>query len=280
MRVRDTGVDWWGQTAPDPARLYVVNAAHIDGPGIFVGAVDAMLQPVWQQNHYGECRIDAADVIGGIAIDGGNVFYAANYHTGTGVHLPFASGVYAFDGAAGTMRWTHATTPSSTVSVGDGHVYLVENGDTLVARNQSAGAVAWMATVSGAGSQAPVLAAGRVIVAASAGVIAFDAQTGSPAWTAAMIAATEAPSTISFTGGCDGLVAVGGPVLTSMAAALGSNSLVVTARDGIHVLSLADGTDRWHGAIAGSMGSLHDPVPIGNVVYVTDSSGLLALRSM
>jgi hypothetical protein len=280
MRVRDTGVDWWGQTAPDPARLYVVNAAHIDGPGLFVGAVDMMLQPAWQANQYGMCRIDATDLNGAIAVDGGTLFYAPKYTTGMGVHLPFDTGVYAFDGAAGTMRWSQTTTPSSTVSAGDGHVYLVENANTLVARNQSDGRVAWMATVMGAGTQAPVLAAGRVIVAGSAGVMAFDAATGMPAWTAAMISASEPPTTTSFTGGCAGLVSVGGPILTSMAAALGSNTLIVTARDGVHVLSLTDGTDRWHGAIAGAMGAVHDPVPIGNVVYVTDSMGLMALRSM
>jgi len=104
---------------------------------------------------------------------------------------------------------------------------------------------------------------GGVIIGAGAGVEAHDATTGRVVWT----------STVQQDG--YGLV-------TGMCAALGSNTLVVTANDGVHILNLANGADLWHGAIAGAQGTVSDPVIVndparGATVYVTDNRGVIAL---
>jgi hypothetical protein len=65
-------------------------------------------------------------------------------------------------------------------------------------------------------------------------------------------------------------------VLTTIAAALGSGTLVVTASDGIHVVKLS-GEEVVKGAVDKAVGSVRNPVIVGNRVYVIDSSGLLAL---
>ena len=65
----------------------------------------------------------------------------------------------------------------------------------------------------------------------------------------------------------------------TLAAALGSDTLVVTATDGIHLLSLATGMETWKGMPAQAMGSVSNPVVVGNMVYVVDTSGLLALTA-
>ena len=180
----------------------------------------------------------------------------------------------------GTMRWARALTPSSAISAGDGHVYLIEDGMRLVARNQSDGTVDWMATVPGASVQAPVLAGSLVVVAGASGITAYRAVGGAMAWTST-VRATAVRSINTFRGGCAGLVMEGGPIETTMAAAMGSGTLVVTdAMGGITVLGLADGAMRWHGAVSGATGTLHDPVLVGDTVYVLDGDGLISLRAM
>lgn len=277
-----SGVDWWGQIAPDAARLYAVNNAHIDGPDLLVGAFDASASGIWTQYNSTSthCRIDAADLDGAIALDGGNLFQAARYVAGSGVTLDFDSGVYAFDAATGSGLWSQATTPRSALSAGAGQVYLVEDPNLLVARAQSDGQVVWWVPVTGVGPQAPVLAAGLVIVGTFSGVAAFDAASGGPRWSASLSGgAAGSTYTQSFSGGCAGPLSEGGAVRTTLAAALGSNTLVVTAGDGIHILSLDDGSERWSGAVDQAVGAVHDPILVGNTVYVIDSGGLLSLTS-
>ncbi len=73
----------------------------------------------------------------------------------------------------------------------------------------------------------------------------------------------------------------GTPVATTtLAAAAGSGTLVVTAVDGVHVLSLAAGTDTWHGMPAQAMGQIKNPVIVGHTVYAIDGGGLLSLQAM
>jgi hypothetical protein len=276
----DDGVDNWGATAPGDQRLYANNTSHIDGAEIYVGAYDDQAKQLWAKNTYGQCRIDAADGTGGIAIEGGVLFYAPRYAAGQNVVLGFSSGVYAFDGASGADKWFQPTTPASTISVGGGRVYLVEgdNGATkLVARNQSDGAVAWSADVSGASAQAPVLALGKVITASASGVVAFDAASGQSAWTANVQGAAVALGTLTFSGGCAGNVPQSIHPQTSMAAALGSSTIVVAAFDGLHVLSIADGSEAWKGAVPQASGLARNPVLVGKRVFVTDATGLVAL---
>jgi PQQ-like domain len=286
MKTQGTGVDYWGQTVEDGGRLYAVNSSHVDGPGIFVGAFDAQAKQLWAANQYGMCRIDASDIANGIAADQGTLFYAASYSPGMGVMLPFASGLYAFEGATGNQKWTQPTTPTSAVSAGGGLVYLSEQG-TLVARKQSDGSIAWMGSAKGTGSQAPVIVGSLVIVATDTGVSAFDAQKGDSKWTAMIPGAAAHAFALGFSGGC-----VPGSSMwsansfgtavhtTSLAAAGGNNTLVVTAPDGVHLLSIADGSEQWKGMPAMAMGALGDPVIVDGVVYVMDQGGLLQLKGM
>jgi hypothetical protein len=88
----------------------------------------------------------------------------------------------------------------------------------------------------------------------------------------------------TYQGGTCGTVQIPvayGPT-TTIAAALGSRTLVVTAYDGIHVLALGTGVDLWHGRVTGIPGNVGNPVIVndpakGAVVYVEDGGKLYAL---
>jgi hypothetical protein len=268
-----TGVDWWGQTIPDGAGgVWFSNTAKSDGPGLFVGELDATAKATWKGNVQGtSCGDGLGEVMGGIAIDGGVLFYAPSYTEGGSVQPTYPSGVYAFDAASGAAKWNVATTPSSTISAGHGFVYLVESGK-VVARSQADGGVAWSQPLAGAGAQAPVLANDLVIAAGSAGVSAFDATTGAPAWSTPLTGAAAHAYTMNITNGCSGSQYLGAAIATSLAAAVPSDTLVVTASDGVHVLSLTTGTDEWNGAVPGAKHAVHDPVIVGKTLYVVDSA--------
>ncbi|GAC1540231.1 MAG: hypothetical protein NVS3B10_04930 [Polyangiales bacterium] len=126
--------------------------------------------------------------------------------------------------------------------------------------------------VSGVGAQAPALAGNLVVVGTQTGVLAFDAKSGAPAWTSKTTGAAAMPYLLSISNGCSGLQNEGAAIATSIAIATASNTVVVTAADGVHVLDLATGVEQWHGAVAGAKGAPHDPVVVGDVVYVLDSS--------
>jgi outer membrane protein assembly factor BamB len=267
-----TGVDWWGQSIPDASGgVWFVDTSKSDGPGLSVGQLDSAAKMAWQQNKQGTtCGDSLSDQMGGIALDGGVLFYAPFYVAGGSVQPTFKSGLYAFDAVTGAPKWNVATTPSSVISAGNGLVYGVEAG-ALVARGQSDGSSQWSKPLSGAGVQAPVLAAGLVIAASATGVSAFDATTGSPAWSTPITGAAAAPWVGTLTNGCAGSQNEGGAVATSIAAAVPSGTLVVTASDGVHVLSLTTGQDKWHGPVTGAVNAVHDPVLVGDMVYVVDS---------
>lgn len=270
----NTGVDWWGQTIPaQGGSVWFVTTSKSDGPGLFVGLIDAMAKVVWKANEQGtKCGDALSDVMGGIAVDGNVLFYAPSYKTGSMVQPTFASGVWAFDAATGgAPKWQVPSTPTSAVSAGNGNVYVVESSE-LVARKQADGSKAWSQAVMSPGAQAPVLANGLVIVGTATGVSAFDAKTGAPSWQAPMAGAAARAYTIDITNGCSGLQHLGAPIATTLAAALPSNTLVVTAADGVHVLSLSNGMEQWKGAVPGAKNPVHDPVLVGNTVYVIDSA--------
>ena len=267
-----TGVDWWGQTIADAAGgAWFVTTSKSDGPGLFVGEIDATAKVIWSQNKQGtQCGDSLGDKMGGIAIDGGVLFYAPQYSAGGSVQPTFASGVYAFDAASGSPKWNVATTPSSAISAGNGLVYVIES-NAIVARKATDGSVGWTNPLPGAGAQAPVLANGLAIAAGSAGVSAFDAKTGKPAWSTPLVGAAAQAYAMTITNGCAGSQNLGAAIATTMAAAVPSGTLVVTASDGVHVLSLADGHDTWNGKIPGAKYVVHDPVIVGSAVYVIDS---------
>lgn len=279
MRTATTGVDWWGQTIPSTSEFYLVNTSKSDGPGLFVAAMGDTAMTSWRQNVQGNmCGQSLADQLGAIALDGTMLFYAADYHTGSSTMPTFPSGLYAFDTTMmGHESWRVAAMPSSAISVGNGLIYGVEGGSALVARHQTDGSMAWTQPVSGAGVQAPVIANSRLIIATNAGIASFDAMTGAPGWNTPLPGAVSRAYSITITNGCGGSQPLGGAVMTTLAAALGSGTLVVTTATEVHVLSLSTGAETWHGMVPGAMGALHDPVVVGHNVYVIDSpAGLVA----
>ena len=267
-----TGVDWWGQTIADGAGgAWFVTTSKSDGPGLFVGEIDATAKVTWSQNKQGtNCGDSLGDKMGGIALDGSTLFYAPQYSTGGSVQPTFKSGLYAFDAKAGTPKWNVATTPSSTISAGNGLVYLIESG-AIVARKQTDGSVAWTQPLAGAGAQAPIVAGSIVLAASATAVASFDAKTGAPGWSTPITGAAAQAYSVVITNGCGGSQNLGAAIATTMAAAIPSGTLVVTASDGVHVLSLANGQDTWNGKIAGAKNTVHDPVIVGKTVYVVDS---------
>ncbi len=266
-----TGVDWWGQTIADTdGGVWFADTSKSDGPGLSVGEIDRTAKLIWQQNKQGTmCGQGLGDTLGGIAVDGGGLYYAPNYAAGA-VQPTFMSGLYAFDATSGMPKWNVDTTPANAISAGNGFVYLVEKGN-IVARKQTDGSVGWMQALAGAGAQAPVIASGLVIAAGTMGVSAFAAMTGQPAWSTPITGAAAQPFVGTITNGCAGSQMYGGAMATTLAAAIPSGTLVVTAPDGIHVLSLTMGQDLWHGPVMGATNTVHDPVLVGKNVYVVDS---------
>jgi hypothetical protein len=289
--VAGTGVDWWGQSIPTDTNLLLANTSKSDGPGLFVAAMDDMAHVVWKQNEQGTmCGQGFTDQTGGIALDGSTLFYAPLYASGSSQMPAFASGLYAFDnGNMGKALWNVATTPASAVSAGGGLVFLGESqggSAKLVARKQSDGSIAWSADVMGGlGVQAPLLAGGKVIVASNAGsVLAFDAKSGNPAWTAMVSGAAAYPNSTPISNGCSGLQPAQNLPTTTMAAALGSGTLIVVSNTQVSVLSLANGAVAWQGTPMGVTGyALVNPVVVGDRVYVVEKAStgggrLLALQ--
>jgi hypothetical protein len=279
------GVDTWGEILSDSNTLYYANDVQIDGPGVYAAAYDTAFKARWIANKFQSCRGLAAAMAGGLALSNGVLFYAPSYNVGlTTTVLPFASGVFAFNAATGARQAYHASTPFSRMSADDSRVYLIENQHTLVALAQSDLHVAWSATIANPGEQAPVLANGLVIVATSTDVEAYDAATGAKSWSSTTLSGVATHWYAGMQGGTCGYVQIPtayGPT-SSIAAALGSRTLVVTASDGIHILALATGVDLWQGRPAGVPGAVGNPVIVndparGAIVYVEDYGKLYAL---
>jgi hypothetical protein len=285
LSVHSNGVDTWGEILSDSSTLYYANDVQIDGPGVYAAAYDTAFKARWIANKFQSCRGSAAALAGGLALNNGVLFYAPSYNVGLSTTvLPFASGVFAFNAATGVRQAYHASTPYSRISADDARVYLIENQHTLVALAQGDLHVLWSATIANPGEQAPVLANGLVIVGTAAGVEAYDASTGAKRWSSAPLSGVAMHWYAGMQGGTCGYVQIPtayGPT-SSIAAALGSRTLVVTASDGIHILALATGANVWSGRPAGVPGIVGNPVIVndparGAVVYVEDYGKLYAL---
>ncbi|HMI56942.1 MAG TPA: PQQ-binding-like beta-propeller repeat protein [Gemmatimonadaceae bacterium] len=285
LSVHSNGVDTWGEILTDSSTLYFANDVQIDGPGIYAAAYDTAFKARWTANKFSSCRGAASAMAGGLALSNGVLFYAPTYTVGKpATVLPFASGVFALNSVTGAQVAYHASTPYSRVSADASRVYLIENQHTLVALAQSDLHVVWSATIASPGEQAPVVANGLVIVGTSTDVEAYNASTGAKSWSSAALTGAAAHLYSTYQGGNCGSVQI--PVIpassTTIAAALGSRTLVVTASDGVHILALGTGADLWHGRIAGIAGTASNPVivndPIrGAIVYVEDYGKLYAL---
>ena len=277
--VGSTGVDWWGQTIPTDKALLFSITSKSDGPGLFVGALDEKAMLLWKQNEQGTmCGQGFADQSGGIALDGTFLVYAPLYASGSATPPTLASGVYAFDSSAmGMPLWSVPTKPASAVSAGGGLVFLIESeGDPgtttkLVARKQTDGSVAWSTDAPNAGTQAPVLAGGSVLVATSSGILSVGRADGKAAWMNPVSAAAPGNST-PINNGCGGLQPLRNLPTTTLAVALGSGTLVAVQGADVTVISLATGTTAWTGKES-VMGSLVSPVIVGNRLYMVDQGG-------
>lgn len=289
-----SGVDWWGQTAADTSRFYVVTVTHGDGPGAFVGAWDPSKgQLLWKANQQGACQPAVGDENGGLAVDANVVYFAPRYEVGApggglladaGVQLMYPSGVYAFDAASGAKKWSVQTTPNSEISAANGHVYLVEPGPALVARSETDGSVAWSAPIQAmalaVSTSPPVLAAGLVIVATGDHVLAFDATTGKAAWSTMVQGAGQHAydqATVDFASCPHAQEPIAALAPTTLAAATSSNTLVVTGSDAISILSLSSGMVLGTYPLMG----VSDPVLVGDRVYVVSqqTEELIALQA-
>jgi hypothetical protein len=242
---------------------------------------------VWTQNSFATCRGSASTLAGGLALNNGTIFYAPQYTVGaTTTTLSFASGVYAFNATTGAKLAFQATTPTGRISADANNVYLIESSNKLVARAQSDLHVVWQQPVSGPGDQAPVIANGLIIVGTSTKVQAFSASNGAIAWSSGSLSGVAGAWSSTYQGGSCGTIQIPeasyGPT-TTLTAALGSNTLVATANDGIHILSLTDGHEIWKGTAQGATSRVGNPILVndptqGPILYVTDYQAVYALK--
>lgn len=199
------------------------------------------------------------DDVGALALDGATLFHAANYK--------FAphSAVSALDTETGKVLWRVGTVPVSDVSFGHGLVYLVERARRgeparLVARRAATGDVAFAVPVSVPASWPPLVAGDLVVTAADGTTLmAVRATTGDVVYRVSAEAAL--PSKL--------------PGSTAALAALGSDTLVVTA--GAKVLAFALSTGEGRGTIADDLPDARDPVLVGRRLYVGTRGKLVAL---
>ena len=267
-----SGVDRWGETLADTSGLYVDHRWHVDGPGPFVARMTTTGTRTWIANNYGTARGDGYDDVAGIALSGSTLFVAGDYWAAATVTSPPLPGVYALTKAAGARTAFAGTKPTSKISADATQVYLIENGNHLVARAGSDLHVVWSAAVTSPSQQAPVLANRAVIIATSSGVESHDAATGVLLWRSATINGLS-----TYIG------SIAGPT-TTLAAALGSGTLIATSNsDGIHVLLLTTGKQLSHYVLTYSNAVwnpviVNDPVK-GGLLYAVDRTGLVAFSS-
>ncbi len=251
-------LDYWGPSLADEARFYVANTWQEEGPGLFVGAFDAAAKPLWKGDKF-QARGIVISEANGIALDGGVLFHAANYHFAT------QSFVTAIDPATGAVQWKVLTAPASAPSAADGRVYLVEQSPhagsfALVARSQKNGAVLWSAPVNRTRTFAPVIAGSAIIVQDDAGITAFNADAGTHAWSTPLASKPSASRNA-----------------TSLAAAMGSETLLVTAAGQVHVLALASGRVQWSGTPQAGAADVHSPIIVSGAAYVVADGALVRL---
>lgn len=246
--------DVWGETIPDSTGMYGVNTFLADGPDLFVYLINTSNAVAWKSLVQKSTKY-SNDNAGGLLLSNGVLFYAASYSDPS----PNPSGLYALTASSGAKVAYVATTPTSEMSADANNIYLEEGTSTIIARSQSGLGKVWSANLAGGMIGAPVIANGMLIVATYAGIEAHDPATGNKIWSSSV-----QPS-------------FGGASSTAICAAAVSKTLVVTAFDGLHVLSMTNGADLWHGGVAGATNPIivNDPAR-GATVYVTTTNALYA----
>jgi outer membrane protein assembly factor BamB len=260
---RETGkfrfhdLDVWGEPAVVGDSFYVDNTYQLDGYGPFLGAFGTSLKWQWQRSVINPGKNPRIPRTGGMAFADGRVVHAAAMG---GHSVPSLS---AHDASTGERRWTApGTWPESAPSIAGGRVFAVERwhgekADRLVARSLDDGAVAWSQAIAWARGPSPVIAGKLVIIHGAEGVRAHDRETGALVWS------NPAPRKAAYA-----------EAATTMAAALGSRTLVVASGSTIVVIKLEDGSEQWSGVVAGGVDR---PVVVGRTVYVASDGALVRL---
>ncbi len=254
------GLDAWGQSLSDGSRFYMVNSWHVGGPPLFVGAFDREGNGIWKQFLRGRVMGDVMDDVGGIALDGDTLYFAADYK------FEPNSFVAALDPASGEARWSKNTVPIGAPSASDGRVFLVETDGrgrprNLVARARADGAVAWSCVVEGSPTTPPVVAEGKILLDTDTGLRGWNATDGKMVW--------QQPHGLPKRGALPAWS-------TNVVAAVGSNTVVWVEDRHLRVLGLADGAERWSDEVQGVRG-MHSPVLVGTRLYVVASGTVVAL---
>jgi outer membrane protein assembly factor BamB len=211
-------------------------------------------------------------------VKGSAAYVAARYSVLKGTTLALQSGFHALDARTGARRWFVEGKPMSAMSVGT-DVYAAD-GDSLVALDLETGARKWSTRLPGLGAQAPVIATDRVFVVTSKEVLALHAESGSVVWKHQLDGAETPPIVLRYhdeacrSGDVEraSWVSADGRMYPSatLAAAVRSRTLIVTAPDGIRLLNLVDGHLTWQGQPSGVIGRTGNPVVVGSRLYVTD----------
>lgn len=252
-------LDAWGESLSDGERLFAENDWYLDGYGLYLSAFDLDLKLLWRRDYNALARGVMVPDVGGLAFGGGLLVHAAQHGPLTG------SGLSAFEPATGERRWRVAVSPLSSPSIGAGLVFVVERWpgertDRLVARHLTDGTLAWARPLAGARGPAPVLAGRLAVVHTSEAVLAFEQASGEPVWSAPLL--RTAPETQSA---------------TTLAAAMGSTTLVVLSGAQVHVLHLDDGLELWAGAPIPHAKRLEGPVVTGRSLYLVADGHVVRL---
>jgi outer membrane protein assembly factor BamB len=171
----------------------------------------------------------------------------------------------AFDPASSERRWHVVTSPLSSPSLANGRLFAIErwpgeHTDRIVSRQLADGTLAWARPIASARGPAPVLAGHLAVVHTREAVAAFDQTSGEPVWSAPL--PKTAPETQSA---------------TTLAAALGSGTLVVLSGTQVHLLRLDDGTEAWAAAPLPGAKRLEAPVVAGSSLYLVADGRVLRL---
>lgn len=260
-----TGFDTWGQSATNGKQIFHVNEFQVDSSPPYVVATTITGGTVWSHQFFEAARNVSPNNQVRFALDQDNLYLATNF---SGV--PASSGIRAYNETTGAQLWFQHIFPASDVSTQNGKVFLWEHltlgGEAigkvhLVARDTKTGNIVWQSmpeTFVGYISSS-VLARDLVIDrdGVSGGIVARHQGDGTIAWKSAVLIP---PSFDAH----------------AMAAALGSNTLVVAPYDNnIYILDLATGTTLSKQNIGFGGG---DPVIIGNRLYVK-FGGIVAFQA-